>query len=126
MAASKGTIVVTGANGALGNAIVGRVLKRPDLVSEYTGVYTVRKAATATQLQKTLRSAPSAHQHQTLDLDLGSLARVREAAENINRQVSTGKIPQIRALILNAGYQDHLELVSFRGGYPSAKKACAT
>ncbi|KAL7789383.1 hypothetical protein V8C37DRAFT_214401 [Trichoderma ceciliae] len=77
--ASKGTILVTGTNGGLGSAIVQNILSTPNLASNYTGLYAVRKAATATKLQAALARAPSSHKHETLDVDLGSLAGVREA-----------------------------------------------
>jgi NAD(P)-dependent dehydrogenase (short-subunit alcohol dehydrogenase family) len=106
-----GTILLTGANGALGTSIITNILSRPDLISSH-GIYTVRNAASATQLSTLLSKAPSEHKHQTLDLDLGSLASVRDFAANVNAQVAKGKIPPIRALILNAGYQEHTTLVS--------------
>lgn len=109
---APGSIVVTGANGALGVAIVGQILRRKDLASNEC-IYTVRKAATASNLNNVLRSAPSSHKHHIQDMDLASLSSVRDAAAEINRRVSSGEIPPIRALILNAGYQDHTELVSF-------------
>lgn len=112
MSTPQGTILVTGANGGLGAAIVDDIIKKPNLASNYAGVYTVRKAATATRLQKTLSYAPASHKHDTVDLDLSSLASVRTVAVEINRRVSAGELPPIRALILNAGYQDHELIVS--------------
>lgn len=112
MAAPKGTIVVTGANGTLGTGILQHIFKSTELSSNYSGIYTVRKAATASHLKNTLNNAPDIHCYQTLDLDLGSIASVREAAENINNQVAKEEISPIRALILNAGYQEHTTLVS--------------
>lgn len=111
MTSKDGTILLTGANGALGTAIVSHILKRPELACNQA-IYTVRKASSAPQLSKALSHAPSTHKHQTLDLDLGSLASVRKLAANVNDQVASGKIPPIRALILNAGYQEHTTLVS--------------
>ncbi|PTB67052.1 NAD(P)-binding protein [Trichoderma citrinoviride] len=105
--ASAGTIIVTGSNGGLGSAIVENILSKPDLASNYTGVYAVRKAATATKLQAALSKAPPDHKHETIELDLGSLADVRKVAADINARVAKGDLPRIRALILNAGYQDH-------------------
>ena len=111
--ASAGTIIVTGSNGGLGSAIVENILSKPDLASNYTGVYAVRKAATATKLQAALSKAPPDHKHETIELDLGSLADVRKVAADINARVAKGDLPRIRALILNAGYQDHGGFVSF-------------
>lgn len=112
MASSQGTILLTGANGGLGSAIVAGILKKPELAA-YTGVYTVRKAATATQLKTVLNSGSKAHKHDIVDLDLSSLASVRKMATEINRRVAAGELPPIKALILNAAYQDHEELVGF-------------
>jgi NAD(P)-dependent dehydrogenase (short-subunit alcohol dehydrogenase family) len=112
MSTPQGTVLVTGANGGLGAAIVADIIKKPNLASNYAGVYTVRKAATATRLQKTLSYAPASHKHDVVDLDLSSLASVRTMAAEINRRVAVGELPPIRALILNAGYQDHELIVS--------------
>lgn len=112
MSSSQGTILITGTNGGLGSAIVTNILGKPELASNYTGVYTVRRAAVATRLQQVLKSAPEAHRHDVVDLDLSSLASVRTMATGINRRVAAGDLPPIRALILNAGYQDHEEIVS--------------
>lgn len=111
MSSSKGSIILTGANGGLGSAIVGNILQNSDLASNYTSLYTVRKAATAAQLKQVLSSAPASHEHEIVDLDLSSLASVRETAAEINGRVAKGELPRIRALILNAGYQDHTEIV---------------
>lgn len=112
MSSSQGTILITGANGGLGSAIVTNILGKTQLASNYTGVYTVRSAATATRLQQVLKSAPEGHRHHVVDLDLSSLSSVRTMATGINRRVAAGDLPPIRALILNAGYQDHEEIVS--------------
>lgn len=109
---SKGTVIVTGANGGLGSAIVQNILGTPDLASNYTGVYAVRKAATATKLNAALSRAPANHKHETVDVDLGSIVDVRKVAADINDKVAKGDLPRIRALILNAGYQDHAGIVS--------------
>ncbi|PON23891.1 hypothetical protein TGAM01_v207219 [Trichoderma gamsii] len=114
---SKGTILVTGANGGLGSAIVQNILSTPDLASNYVGIYAVRKAATATALKGVLRRAPSDHKDETVDVDLGSLASVRKTAADINARVAKGELPRIRALILNAGYSDYTNLVMSEDGF---------
>lgn len=113
-----GTVLVTGANGGLGSAIVSHILKTPDLASRYTGLYAVRKAATASNLQAALKGAPPKHNYETLDVDLGSLASVKAVARDVNERVARRQLPPIRALILNAGYHEGTMLVS--GGMPSA------
>lgn len=108
---SKGSILVTGANGGLGSAIVTHILKTPSLADSYTGVYTVRNEATATGLHSALSTAPCSHNHVVIGLDLSSLAQIRSVVENINNRIESGEIPPIRALILNAAYQDQTDIV---------------
>ncbi|KAL4730099.1 hypothetical protein ACLX1H_002129 [Fusarium chlamydosporum] len=112
MSSSQGTVLVTGTNGGLGSAIVTKILQKPELASNYTGLYTVRKAATATRLQKILSAAPKSHKHDVVDMDLSSLASVRATATNINRRVAAGELPPIKVLVLNAGYEDLEEIVN--------------
>ncbi|PQE32203.1 short-chain protein [Rutstroemia sp. NJR-2017a WRK4] len=99
--APTGTILVTGANGGIGSAIVSQIFASPELAL-YHGIYTVRDP-TASPL-----SVPEKHTHEyeTLPLDLNDLAGIREIAATINKKVADGEIPPIRALILNAGYQE--------------------
>ncbi|EED23500.1 short-chain dehydrogenase, putative [Talaromyces stipitatus ATCC 10500] len=101
---AKGTIIVTGANGGLGSAITKEIVSKPEF-SAYYGLYLVRDAAYAPALDSVLATS-SKHPHEALSIDLTDLDSVRKAAEAINLRVSEGKIPQIRALVLNAGFQD--------------------
>ncbi|ROW17426.1 hypothetical protein VPNG_00983 [Cytospora leucostoma] len=107
MASSKGTILVTGANGGLGSAIAQQIASRPEFAA-YHGLYTVRDAMseTATALDSALRRSVL-HSYDILPLDLAQLDRVRETARSINDRVFAGEIPPIRALILNAGLQNY-------------------
>lgn len=110
--APKGTILVTGANGGLGSAIVSQIIKTPSLADEYHGLYTVRSAKSAQAVSAILarKSRPQQQQHpqhELVDLDLSSLASVRRTAGEINRRVKAGEIPPIRALILNAAWQEY-------------------
>ncbi|GAW23646.1 hypothetical protein ANO14919_132200 [Xylariales sp. No.14919] len=109
MASTKGSIVVTGANGGLGSAIVQHILDSPSLARTYRGVYTVRNTERgAATVNGVLRKAASAgHAYDLVPLDLSSLASTRKAAEDINRRVADGSIPPIRALILNAAWQEY-------------------
>lgn len=105
--APKGSIVITGANGGLGSSTVDQILHQSQLAKDYYGIYTVRKVETADAVKKVLKRAASAqHGHELLALDLASLASTRQAAESINKRVASGELPPIRALILNAGYQE--------------------
>lgn len=101
---AKGTIIVTGANCGLGSAITKEIVSKPEF-SAYHGLYPVRDAAHAPALDSVLATS-SMHPQEALSIDLADLGSVRKAAEVINMQVSEGKIPNIRVLILNAGFQD--------------------
>lgn len=105
MTAPSGTIVLTGANGGLGTALVRNIVSNSGLVG-YHGVYTVRDVAAATSLQSALQSSTKPHSHDILPLDLATPSSVRNAAAAINTKVSAGDMPRIRALILNAGYRE--------------------
>ncbi|KAI1345674.1 putative short-chain dehydrogenase [Xylaria sp. FL0043] len=102
--APKGTILITGANGALGSAIVRQVASKPEF-SAYHGLYTVRDTTKAYALHAALKHGP-AHQCDIVALDLTNLDDVRKLAEGINTRISSGEIPPIRALLLTAGFQD--------------------
>ena len=104
MASPKGTIIVTGANGGLGSAIIRKIVAKPELATLY-GVYTVRDARAATSLEPILQ-ATNSHHNLVLSLELSRLSSVREAAATINAKVNTGEIPPIRALILNAAQRE--------------------
>ncbi|OAR02828.1 hypothetical protein LLEC1_01603 [Akanthomyces lecanii] len=105
---TKGSILVTGSNGGLGSAIVSEVLRRPSLAQQYHGVYTVRSVANASRVRNLVESSgqSAAHSCRLLELDLASLASVRRVAGSINKLVRAGAMAPIRALILNAGYQE--------------------
>lgn len=118
MTASSGTILLTGANGGLGTAIVDAVVSKPEL-SGFHGIYTVRDANTAKSLQSALQAKKS-HSHETMSLDLSNLANVREVAAAVNAKVLAGEIPKIRALILNAAYRDHQGQTRTENGLDSA------
>ena len=109
MSRQKGTVLVTGANGGLGSAIVSRIISDPDL-RIYHGIYTVRNTKSCSQLDTALRSTlgeqENIHSHEKISLDLSSLRSVREAATVINARVTDGVIPPIKAIILNAGYEE--------------------
>ncbi|KAK9423234.1 putative Ketoreductase (KR) domain-containing protein [Seiridium unicorne] len=101
---AKGTILVTGSNGGLGSAIVEQIASKPEL-SAYHGLYTVRDTTHTPALTSALTRHP-AHSHDIVGFDLTKLDSVRQVAKEINARVSTNEIPPIRALILNAGFQD--------------------
>ncbi|PFH59293.1 hypothetical protein XA68_12585 [Ophiocordyceps unilateralis] len=119
MPTSKGSILITGANGGLGSALVTNVLETPDLASNYTGLYTVRKVngQAASRLRSVLVKAPASHAHETLELDLSSLESVKRVAADINRRTANGEMAPIRALILNAGFQENTTLTMTDDGF---------
>ncbi|POS76989.1 hypothetical protein DHEL01_v204608, partial [Diaporthe helianthi] len=94
---------VTGANGGLGSAIVNKIVTSTEL-SAYHGLYTARSSTSA--LSAALAAAKGQHAHDVLTFDVASLSSVRRTAQNINARVAAGQIPPIRALVLNAGFQD--------------------
>jgi len=114
--AAAGTIFVTGANGGLGSAIVKEVLRSQELAKLH-GIYTVRNIDTATTLNACLAQASLTHQHDVIALDLSKLANVRAVAATINQRVAEGSLPRIRALILNAAFQEHTTQTFTADGY---------
>jgi NAD(P)-dependent dehydrogenase (short-subunit alcohol dehydrogenase family) len=104
MTALKGTIVLTGANGGLGNAVVSQIATSPQLGASYHGVYAVRNTVSAHSLDVALAS--HAHSHEKVALDLADLNSVRKVAAGINERVAAGTIPRIHALVVNAGFEE--------------------
>ncbi|KAI1131980.1 NAD(P)-binding protein [Nemania abortiva] len=104
----RGTILVTGANGGLGSAIISQLASSPELKA-YDGIFIVKNASSATALRSALK-APRLRavlrSHEVISLDLSRLSSVRKVAAAINTRVSSGSIPAIRAIILNAGYEE--------------------
>lgn len=76
MTSVKGTVLVTGANGGLGSAIVEQLASNPKFASHY-GIYTVRDMTRAAALT-------SSSAHEVMALDLTKLDNVRQVAEVIN------------------------------------------
>ncbi|KAI1135575.1 putative short-chain dehydrogenase [Hypoxylon sp. FL0543] len=105
MGSLNGTIVLTGANGGLGSAIARQIASHQQFVGYHT-IYTVRDAASAPDLYKAVQIERPSHPYDVVSLNLTDLDNVRDVARTINARVSGGQIPPIRALILNAGFQD--------------------
>ncbi|KAK8017299.1 short-chain dehydrogenase [Apiospora rasikravindrae] len=102
---TKGSILLTGANGGLGCGIVRRIITTPEFL-HYHGIYLVRDASHATALKSMLANAPASYSYQILSLDLSRLPDVREVARDLKARIAGREIPPIRALILGAGYVD--------------------
>lgn len=115
----RGTVLITGANGGLGVAVVREILSRPDLASNNYGIYTVREASSAARLQSALETS-SEHSNDILSLDLTRLDDVRRIASDVNARISSGLIPPIRALILNAAFLEFEEQTWTQDGYDMA------
>ncbi|KAM5441079.1 hypothetical protein MferCBS31731_003866 [Microsporum ferrugineum] len=97
-----GTIILTGATGGLGQELTKRLLRRPE---SYTLVFPVRnsKHAHTIKLRQIISShGKSSHITSMPELNLAYFDSIRAFASDINNKVSSGVIPPIRALILNA------------------------
>lgn len=119
MGGSRGTILITGANGALGSAMVREIVASPSYRSCY-GVYTVRDVFSASSLQASLAGDnvdASQHSSELISLDLSRLSSVRGVAADINARVRSGSTPPIRAFILNGGFQESFTQTSTDDGF---------
>jgi NAD(P)-dependent dehydrogenase (short-subunit alcohol dehydrogenase family) len=112
MSQSKGSILVTGANGYFGSAIAAKIASSAKF-SAYHGLYTVRDASKPSAnldsaLARAARSASSfPHPHEKVSIDLSRLDSVRAAAADINQKVAAGELPRIRAIVLNAAVEEY-------------------
>lgn len=95
---------MTGANGSLGSSIVHRIVNSPELANHH-GIYTHHSSRAV--LSKVLAAGVADQPQDILQLDLSSLADVRQTSAAINARVAAGESPPIRAIMLNAGYQDY-------------------
>ncbi|KAI1826880.1 NAD(P)-binding protein [Xylaria intraflava] len=109
MASAKGSVFITGANGGLGSAIIQHILNSTSsLATAYHGIYTLRDPGRAATMKNVLQKADSVgHKYDIVPLELSRLASARKAAEDVNKRVAEGSIPPIRALILNAAWQEY-------------------
>ncbi|KAH9902104.1 NAD(P)-binding protein [Xylariomycetidae sp. FL2044] len=118
---AKGTILMTGANGGLGSAIVAKIASS-DIAADYHCIYTVRNSTRTSSLLQALRRAqvPSSLQPEIMPLDLEKLDNVRSLAADINERVSRREIPPIRVLVLNAAYEEFQQQTWAEGGIDTA------
>ncbi|KAL1865058.1 hypothetical protein Daus18300_007405 [Diaporthe australafricana] len=110
MTDTTGSILITGANGGLGSALASQIASTPGLRG-YHGIYTVRNGASAPALDAALSGSrggtpTSAHSFEKVSLDVSRIDAVREVALDIKSRIESGKIPPIRALVLNAGVEE--------------------
>ncbi|EGD96312.1 hypothetical protein TESG_03765 [Trichophyton tonsurans CBS 112818] len=97
-----GTIILTGASGGLGKELVKKLLRRPE---SYTLIFPGRyqKAAHAADLQRIVNSHSKRNNVASMpEVNLARFDDIRTFVSGINRKVSVGAIPPIRALVLNA------------------------
>ncbi|KAI2615843.1 NAD(P)-binding protein [Hypoxylon sp. NC1633] len=123
MSDQKGTVLVTGANGGLGSAIASQLASNPEPGACH-GIFTVRNIESANALHSALKSSTStltpSFTHDKVSLDLSRLSSVREVAAAINARVEAGSIPPIRALVLNAGYEEFAQQTWTQDGFDTS------
>ncbi|KAK8014186.1 short-chain dehydrogenase [Apiospora arundinis] len=122
----QGSIFVTGANGGLGSAIVDHIVRSPTLSANYHGLYTIRNPQRAAGVERSLQKAQTTyhnHNYDLVPLDLSSLSSVRACAADINRRVTEGSLPRIRALVLNAAWQEYTTQTWTDDGFDQAFQA---
>ncbi|KAI0873443.1 NAD(P)-binding protein [Hypoxylon argillaceum] len=99
-----GTIILTGANGSLGLCAAKILLEScPDL----TLVLTVRATSSTDANTSNLRAIVAKYperQVQIHELDLSSLAKVKEFTDQITASIDAGQLPRIKAIICAAMY----------------------
>ncbi|KAF3491694.1 uncharacterized protein GIQ15_01211 [Arthroderma uncinatum] len=118
MGTIQGSILITGSNGSLGSSIVQRILSHSELRRNYHGLYTVSKPERVSNINRVLKQAKSTgHASEIVTLDLSSLESVRKVAEDINRRIANGSLAPIRALILNAAWQEQTTQTFTRDGF---------
>lgn len=96
------SVLITGANGGLGSAFVANFSN----TKGYRGLYTVRNPTTAKDLNSALEKAPANQKPEVIALDMSSIESIRGVAADINARVANGTLEPIRALVLNAAFQD--------------------
>ncbi|KAK2042905.1 putative short-chain dehydrogenase [Colletotrichum somersetense] len=112
MPALEGTILVTGASGGLGTALASHI---SSVYPNHHGIFTVRNSCSPSpSLQAALQQHSS---HDILSLNLGSHENIRAAAASINERVSSGLIPPIGVLVLNAGFLEFSEQTYSKDGF---------
>ncbi|KAI8276037.1 Trans-enoyl reductase [Colletotrichum sp. SAR11_57] len=106
------TVCLIQSYGGLGVALASHV---STVYPAYHGIYTVRNASTPNvSLEAAIDPNTS---HEVLSLDLGNNASIRAAAASINQRVSSGAIPPIRVLVLNAGFLEFAEQTYSKDGF---------
>lgn len=99
-----GTVIITGASGSLAIATVQQLFSKYPSV---TVLGTVRNVTKSPKSPHLLRLEEIASQYPTAklitkNLDLGSLSEVQSFVKEISKQVESGELPSICAIICNA------------------------
>jgi WW domain-containing oxidoreductase len=99
----RGTVIITGANGALALGFVDSFLAR---YTQYTLIATVRNPSpdddpNTAKLMKLITKHSSSNV-MIEALDLGSLPSVRSFVEKLNVKISSGELPSISTIVCNA------------------------
>ncbi len=102
MSSTKGTIIVTGAAGGIGNGLVTEFLKTSQATLHHS-IYMVHPSAPGTLKEVLAARAPANHEHEIITLDLSSFTSIRTFASSINERIASGSLPPIRGLFLVAG-----------------------
>lgn len=97
-----GTIILTGATGGLGKELVKKLLRRPQSYTLiFPGLY--QKTTQAADLQRIINSQGKRNHVASIpEVNLARFDDIRAFVSGINKTVSAGTIPPIRALVLNA------------------------
>jgi len=102
MSSTKGTVILTGANGTLGLPTSEELLRN---YPEYHVIFTVRNDSeedpNTAKLYRLVKNYGSKNA-EIKALDLGSLAAVREFTTSTSSRVHSGQIPPISAILCNA------------------------
>ncbi|KAJ5734091.1 hypothetical protein N7493_002877 [Penicillium malachiteum] len=99
-----GTVIITGASGSLAIATVKRLLSDyPSLtvLGTVRDVSKLPKSASLLRLEEITSQYPPG-KFITRNLDMGSLSEVQSFAKEVAKQVESGELPSIRAIVCNA------------------------
>lgn len=102
MTSDDGTVLITGANSGLGLECA-RAIRRD--APSLSLILASRDLERTTAVARDLAGPSSDVPVQARALDLGSLGDVRRFAREMREQISPGRWPPLRALVLNAGIQ---------------------
>ncbi|KZL83308.1 hypothetical protein CI238_09835 [Colletotrichum incanum] len=104
-----GAVVLAG-SGNLSNSIVDGILKHKGYAENYCGVYLLPELSKESMASKLPERAESAqHMYRLIQTDMRGIARIREIAGLVNKNVASGSIRPIQTFILIACLQTDLK-----------------